>query len=144
MKLENIRSDVRAFIDSKIDNGETVLVSWVAHQIVNERSGIEGDDADFYRACAYEIIAKVAKECVGKYAPKIQSDDQLVMDGFEYAQKAYPIERDGERVLVPTDQLSAEELDARADEYERMGRGCMKHAKELRYLAATMPAEDAA
>lgn len=135
MKLENVRTDVRKFIDDKIDNGETVVVSWITHQVISERAGVEGEDADFYRACAFDVVARVAKECIGKYAPKSQGDAQLVMDGFEYAQKAYPVDRGGDRVLVPTDQLSSDELNERAEEYERMGRGCLRHAKELRYLA---------
>lgn len=135
MKMEGIRADVRAFIDEKVEAGEIVQVRWIVHEIVASRSEIDGYDADFYRACAFEVITKVAKECIGKYEATPQASAQLVMDGFEYAQKAYPVERSGDRVLVPTDQMTVEELNARADEYERMAAGCRLHAKELRYLA---------
>ena len=141
MKLEGIRAEVRAHIDTRIDRGEVVLVKWVAHKVVSDRSAFEGDDAEFYVVCAYEVVSKLAKEVIGKYTPKAEPDSQLVMSGFEYAQKAYPVERDGDRVLVPTDQLTEDELNERADEYERMGHGCFQHAKELRYLAAHSSAE---
>lgn len=134
---ESLYSKVRSIIDTRLDAGEIVALTWITHQIVADHDGIQGEDAEFYRLCAYDAIQRVAKRVLGKYEASTTPDAQLIMDGFEHAQRAYPVERNGERVLVPTDLLTAEELEARASEYDRMAAGCRAHAKELRYLART-------
>lgn len=140
---EGLYAEVRAVVEARIEAGETVALAWVTHQVVANHDGIDGPDVEFYRLCAFDAIQRVAKRIIGRYEPAAASDGQLVMEGFEHALKAYPVERGGDRVLVPTDQLTAAELEARADEYDRMADGCRQHAKELRYLARTRTGEAA-
>lgn len=131
----SIYPEVRKFIADKIANGEQVVVEWLTHEIIRKKADISGDDTDFYRVCAYTHVKDVVKRCVGKYDAVCKADDQLVLDGFEHLQVAYTVNRKGIVVLVPVDQLSDEEIEARAVEYEQMALGCIAHAKELRSYA---------
>jgi hypothetical protein len=135
MKENSIFPEIRKFIADKIASGETIAVDWLTHEIIAKKQDISGDDTEFYRVCAYTHVRDVVKRCVGKYNARTQSDEQLVMDGFEHLQVAYTVQRHDEIVLVPVDQLTAPEIEARAQEYEHMGLGCFAHAKELRSYA---------
>ncbi|QDP58786.1 MAG: hypothetical protein GOVbin1573_73 [Prokaryotic dsDNA virus sp.] len=132
MERPNITAEVRAFIEDKLANGEIIRVEWVKHEFVMRHDHIEGEDADFYRICAYEHVGRVVKKVIGLYQPKPAGDEQLVLDGFDHLQRAYPVLRDGDRVLVPTDQLTDDELRDRAAEYDAMAEGCRLHAQEIR------------
>jgi hypothetical protein len=138
MSDTSITSEVRKFIADKISNGETIVVEWLTHEIVNSKSAIEGEDEPFYRICAYTHVKDVVKRCVGKYdAISPVTDAQLTLDGFEHLQVAYTVNRNDQILLVPVDQCSDAELSERATEYDRMVKGLRGHARELRsYIAA--------
>jgi hypothetical protein len=141
MSTDNMTTEVREFIAEKLAGGHTISVNWLTHEMVGQKSDIYGSDCDFYRLCAYGHLSRVIKQCIGKYQPTPDQDRQLVLDGFDHLQTGYPVERNGERMLVPTDQISDEELLARAAEYEEMARGCRQHAKEIRaYVKARQAA----
>ena len=130
----DVTSEIRKMVADKIDAGVIVRVEWLTTEILSMKSDISGDDADFYVACGVDFIKDTVKRCVGQYQPRATAaaDRQIVMEGFDFMQKAYTLERDGETVLVPVDLLSDDEIEARATEYEAMARGCIAHAKELR------------
>lgn len=132
MQTDSLYSEVRAFIQDRLDAGVILRSEWVIAEFLANKSEPECDDVDFYLLCARQHVAEVVKKCIGKYKAKPVSDAQLVLTGFEYMQKAYQVERDGVRLLVPTDLLTDDELDARADEYEAMAVGCRAHAREIR------------
>lgn len=140
MSETSIYGEVRKFIADKIANGETVVVEWLTHEIVASKPDIEGSDTEFYRVCAFTHVKDVVKRCVGKYDAKPVTDQQLTLDGFEHLQVAYTVERNKQIVLVPVDQLTDEEIEARAREYEQMAISCRAHARELRsYKSARGP-----
>ena len=58
--------------------------------------------------------------------------DERDIREVERLQRGYLVDREKESVLVPTDQLTDTELDAKANEYGRMAEGCRLHALELR------------
>ena len=131
--LQNIVSRV---INNKIDRGEAVVMSWAVNDVLGQFPDVSGGDVDFYLCTARNHVLKIVKASVKKYEPTGESSRQIVLDGFEHLQSAYPVDRHGERVLVPVDALSIEELEARALELEVMAAGCINHAKEIRsYIA---------
>lgn len=132
MSDTRIAAEVRKFIADKIDGGEIIIVDWLTHQIVNSKDGIEGDDTEFYRVCAYKHVRDVVRSCVGKYDAKPVTDAQLTLDGFEHLQVAYTVPRGDQIVLVPVNQLTDAELLDRAAEYDLMAKGCKAHAREIR------------
>ncbi len=131
---DNLYSEVRNFIQERLDAGIILRPEWVTAELLAGKSEPKCEDADFYLICARSHLAEVVKRCIGKYrsAPSAVSDAQLVLPGFEHLQRGYQVERGGVRVLVPTDILTDAELLARADEYDAMALGCRAHAKEIR------------
>ncbi len=131
MKDDHITKEVRIFVAEKLGNGEIVGVKWLANEMIQRKPDIQGDDCDFYIGCAHGHLSRIIKKVIGKYEPTEAHDEQLTLDGFERLQTGYPVERDGERVLVPTPQCTDEELLTRASEHREMARGNMRHAQEL-------------
>jgi len=132
MNDTSIRTEVRGVIDGKISAGVAVRADWVAVGILETKARIEGADAEFYRVCAYNEIRRIAKEVLGKWKATDETPEQLVLPGFTHLCKAYPMERDGEVVLVPVDQCTVSELLRRAEQLDEMAAGCRAHAKEIR------------
>jgi hypothetical protein len=135
MSEQSIYREVREFIAAQIQDGKVILVGELALQILISKPSIEGQDKEFYQIAAMAYVKTVVKRCVGKFDAAPVSDPQLVLDGFEHLQVAYSVERDGQICLVPVDQLTPREIEARAAEYEQMAASCRKHAKELREYA---------
>lgn len=129
---DSLYSDVRDFIQSKLDAGLILRAEWVTAEIIGSKQEPDCDDADFYLICARSHVAEIVKKCIGKYTAKPTTDEQLKLPGFEHMQKAYQVERGGVRFLVPTDALTDDELMRRADEYDEMAVGCRAHAREIR------------
>lgn len=127
-----VTREVRRIVQDRIDAGVVIRVEWLTTEILAIKDRIEGEDADFYLACGADFIKKTVKRVVGEYEPKPETSAQIVMDGFDHLQKAYTVSRDSETTLVPVTMLSDSELEARAQEYEAMAKGCVAHAKEIR------------
>ncbi len=137
MSEGSIFTEVRKFIADKIDNGETIVVAWLANEFVSSKSGIEGEDAEFYRECALLQLRDIVRRCVGKYDAKPVTNAQLILKGFEHLQVAYTVPRGAQIVLVPVNQLTDAELLDRAAEYDLMAKGCKAHAREIRSYVET-------
>jgi hypothetical protein len=136
MTFESVK-DIGDFISdlvcSKIDRGEVVNMHWAATEVLNQYADINGTDVDFYLICARHYVADQVKKVIKRFEPsQDQTNGQLVLDGFSHMQKAYPVKRASAHELVPTDQLTDHELEARAAEYEKMAAGCIAHADEIR------------
>lgn len=129
---DSLYADVRDFIQGRLDAGLILRADWVTAEILAGKQEPECEDADFYLICARNHISEVVKRCIGKYSAKPTTDEQLKLPGFEHMQKAYQVEREGVRLLVPTDMLTDAELLRRADEYDEMAVGCRAHAREIR------------
>ena len=139
-----VTREIRKIVQNKIDAGAIVRVEWLTSEILHNKDDIEGADADFYLTCGADFVKKTVKRVIGGYAPRPETDQQLVMDGFDHLQRAYTIERDGLTVLVPVTMLTDQELKARAIEYESMAAGCKAHAKEIRRFIVNRATKSAA
>jgi len=127
-----VTREIRGIVQDRIDSGVIVRVEWLTTEIMAMKDNIEGEDADFYLACGVDFIKNTVKRVIGGYSPKPEQAAQIVMDGFDYLQKAYTVTRDEQVTLVPVTMLSDAELEMRAQEYEAMAKGCIAHAKEIR------------
>lgn len=138
-----VTNEIRRIVQDKIDCGVVVRVEWLTTEIMAMKCEVEGDDADFYIACAVDFIKATISRVIGKYAPKTDTDNQLTMDGFDHLQKAYTVTRDNQITLVPVTMLTDDELEARALEYEAMAFGCVTHAQEIRTFIKSRLSESA-
>jgi len=131
--IKEIRALITMLVADKIAADQLVNQDWTVTEILNRYDDIEGSDKDFYLVAARHWVNGEVKSAIGKYDPKpVAGEEQLVLDGFEYLQKAYPLLRGAVRVLVPVNQITDAEWDAKEKEYERMGDGCYAHAAEIR------------
>lgn len=130
--FDAIRKQITSFIANKVGRDEIINMDILVHEIVQSRSGIVGPDADFYRVCTYQKVHEVAKTCVAKYNAEDQPSRQIALPGFEHLQVAYPVARNGVKLLVPINRMTDEEIMERAEEYDAMAKGCRDHARELR------------
>lgn len=137
MNETSVTEEIHKLIDDKINSGVVVHADWIAASILSIKDQIEGDDAPFYRVCAYRDVVRIAKRVIGKFKADDTTPEQLVLAGFEHLCKAYPMDRNGAVVLVPVTLCTDEELLARAAQLEKQAKGCRAHARELLdYVAA--------
>lgn len=129
---DSLYSEVREYIQDQLSAGVIIRAEWVTAGILHAKAEPECEDADFYLLCARAHLAEIVKRCIGKYKAATVTDDQLVLPGFDHLQRGYQVERENVRLLVPTDLLTDDEIEARASEYEAMAAGCRAHARELR------------
>jgi hypothetical protein len=146
MDIKTIRADIERLVAHKIDNGEPVAMAWLTQEILNDHADIAGSDVDFYVVCARYYVSDQVKRQIKKFEPSDtgQPDEQLVMEGFDHLQKAYPVERNAERVIMPITQMTIDELEERAAEYDVMAQGCIAHAEDIRRYIEQRQDESAA
>lgn len=130
-----IAGEIRLRIAEQIDAGNICDIETFCSQYIAEKAPPECADADFYLACAQKYVREIFTKTIGKWQPpedESETDDQLVLEGFGYLQKAYPVTRHGRQLLIPIGMLTENELESRAQGLESMATGCTKHAEELR------------
>ena len=97
MNETSVTEEIHKLIDEKIDAGVVVHADWIAASILAIKDQIEGEDAPFYRVCAYRDVVRIAKRVIGKFKADDTTPEQLVLAGFEHLCKAYPMDRNGAR-----------------------------------------------
>lgn len=128
----SITAEVHKLIDDRISSGVLVQTHWIAQEILAQHDDIDGEDAAWYRVCTFKEVCRIAKSAIGKYKSDEVTDEQLILPGFRHLCKAYPLTRQGALVLVPVDQCTDEELLCRAEDLDKMAKGCIEHAREIR------------
>lgn len=139
MDLRDIVQEVKVVISGYIERGVDQLhPDWITTDIMNKHSDIAGDDADFAIIGCRAFVRNEVRKGINKIKDSdIYAPEQLIMEGFDYLQKYYAIERDGESCAVRIDCATDEELRAKAAEYMKMSVALAAHADEIyRYLAA--------
>lgn len=133
MSIESqVTNKVHQTILEYIDQGRTVQQAWIVREVLNQFEDPEGQDADFYRWSADKNLRRVVSTEVRKYKGFDQeADSQMTLEGFERLQRAYSVERKGEQVIVPINQMTTAELDAKIREMEAHIAGEIKHRDEL-------------
>jgi hypothetical protein len=119
-------------INAALERGEIARRDLIVDRILAEHSEVYGDDAPFYIELAKTAIEGKISKHIGKFAQDPREYVQLVLPGFDYMTKAYPVEREGEHMIVPVDQCTDVELLARAMEFDQMAAGLKLHAREIR------------
>ncbi len=126
-------------IAKKISNGDPVHMEWAVHELISGMGEIKGTGVEFYELCAREHVWRIVKRTVDKYDQESdrETDEQMNLEGFEYLQIAYTVEREQERILVPIGSLSDDELLHRAEEYDKQSSTLKAHAREIRAYVAS-------
>ncbi len=129
-------SDLTTEIEHVIETmeGEPRLhPDWIAQAVMQRHPCIEGEDREFYFMLARAHVRDQVRKRLNRYKaePEIESDRQLVMEGFERLQKRYLIAEDGEWVAIRVQDMTRSQRLAKAHELRVMGAGCYQHAREL-------------
>lgn len=128
----DIVSEIRTLVEEGIEQGQVQRPALIVQAIVDEHPDITGDDKDFYLRCAYQHIRDAVRKVLSDYkAHPGPTNQQMKLDGFEYLQKAYLLEREDEQAIVPIEVMTNEEFLTKINEYRTMAEGCIKHHDEL-------------
>lgn len=131
MSPKDLEQDATNLIASRLDAGEVVHAKWAVQELLNIHADITGNDVDFYLLCAREHVYRVIKKVIDRYDKPEDDEKQMLLVGYEFLRIAYPVERDKERVVVPIDLLTDEELQARAKEFRTQAGSLLRHADEI-------------
>lgn len=83
-------------------------------------------------AAVDKALARLKREDDGEVDPDTVGFDLPRLPGFKHLRQIYPVKRDGQIFLVPIDQLTDEEMNAKADTYDKASESYAEHAQELR------------
>ena len=109
--------------------------SWIAHEICSKHNKVLPKNAhgDFWYFTGYSYIREHVRKRINVLFDMVaETSRQMYLPDYEHLQSHYVVKRGDERIGVPTDQLSDEELDALAAMHEAMAAACTDHAIELR------------
>jgi hypothetical protein len=130
-----MRNQLAAICETQIVDVESFARSFIA-----DHPNIEGPDSDFYRAVTFEFLRAEAKALIGRWNPSPRQRDQGdLFSGYEHLQKAYPVERNGRRLLVPAPMMTEAEWDQKERELLSMADGCLAHRKEIIRYRSELP-----
>lgn len=135
MKQSELDAEVRGLIEERLEKGLDTPQGWLVQEIVGRYPDVDGDDVDMYLLCAGSHVATTVRRVLRPYTAEGEGDEQITLPGFKRLQKGYMVDRDGDRVLVKTQNLTLAELRVKVKEYRQLGKGCYEHAAELERLA---------
>lgn len=133
--MKQVRAMVRKIVNDTAESGAIGHVSFFTAQAMASFGEIEGEGADFFTVCTQETVTKIVKDAVGKYDSP--DSDTPLLDGFKHLRIAYPVHRAGDHLLVPVDQLTDDEIDARCAQYQEAADGYLAHIEELQTFKST-------
>jgi hypothetical protein len=88
---------------------------------------------DFWRFTGYTYIRELVRKRINVLFDKgAETSRQMFLPGYKHLQSHYVVKRGDDRVGVPTNQLTGEEIEALAVMHDAMAASCTDHAAELR------------
>ena len=127
--MKQVRAMVRKMVNDTAESGAIGHVSFFTAKALASFGEIEGVGADFYTVCAQETVKEIVKKAVGKYDRP--ESDTPTLEGFDHLKIAYPIHRNGEHLLVPVDQMTDAEIDARCEQFQEAADSYRANIKEF-------------
>jgi hypothetical protein len=144
-----LRAELTKEIAALLLRRDAVHPTWLTHKICtghkpglpdydHDAKTIEPQDVAFWRFCGYAHTRKLATICINELET---ADDEgggaptPFRPGFLHLQKQYVIPRDGADVMVPTEQMTPDELRTKATNHDRKAGSLIEHARELRRYA---------
>lgn len=160
MLTKYTETELRAELEREIDRlrsaSQTIHPAWVTHTICKGHLGglavnadgtesLEPVDVAFWRFCGYAFTRKIATTFINDLAATPPaSTHEPCFPGFPQIQREYVIRRDGVDVVVPTEQMSIDELRSKATQLLRNSVTLADHAYELQRYATLRAEQDKA
>jgi len=151
MSIADLTVEIKAIITKGIGKGKAMPAPWIVtavlakHPVVYDpdKIGTKKCDSDYAELARHEL-AKMHVRRVLRLFKKPEPEDIPKLPGFERLLTAYLIVRDEKpdgadddadelstSMIVPIEQMTDDELKAKAAEYRAIGKGCYEHADEL-------------
>lgn len=142
-KLSDLINEIRQITDRSIKTGATLHPDWVTQEIMSNHVDIDGEDADFHLCVSRETVRDQVRRQINRYKNTPESaanpDKQIVLEGFNYVQRAYLVDEQGTQIAIPIERMTSAMRKAKIEELRAMGRGCLRHADELERYDAAYP-----
>lgn len=126
-----IVAEVRAVIER---HGAQRDLGVLAAIVVNNHPRISGQDRDFHLCASFRAIRKEIVDQLNRYH-RHGAARTAMQDDFASLKEGYNIERNGEQLHLRLEELTFEEIMAKADEYDALSRALVEEARELRRYA---------
>lgn len=135
---EQVRQEICAKVDALAAVAKPLHPAWITQDICQGHIGglqAGSEDADFWRQGGYHAVrAEVGQYLRKYYSPDSEPDEdegQRTLPGFEYVQTHYIVERGGDELAIPTDDLTDTELDSIIARIRATGVALFAHANDL-------------
>ena len=134
MSEQALYGEIEDAINTALEGGGTAPASWITQAVMQRHPGVDGPDASWMENQARRYVRRCVQKVLSRDKASADNggDPQLILPGFDYLQKRYTFERDGEQVVVSIEHATLADLRARAEELDRMAVGCQRHAREIR------------
>src|SRR5258705_2526395 len=132
--VSDLHSEIQQIMTRKLDAGEIINRAWITHEILLNHPLVSFDGDDFYICCSRETVSAHVKKVNARfkeYPEEVAGQGALPLEGYSHLQRAYPIERGGELLIVPITQMTVVEGRQKAGQYRLMAVGVSEHADEL-------------
>jgi hypothetical protein len=141
--------EISRTIQDALDRDVTMPAPFIQAEVMRQHilPTFEGEyrsHRGFYLFCANAHVRNEVHKVLKRFKAPEPLDRELTLPGFKFLQKGYLVKRQHrvrrkgkmvyvtQETLVPVNQLSDEELETKALDYEAMADGCRRHAAELR------------
>ncbi len=129
MKIESL-SDVPDVVNELVDGltstGQPAPMSWIVKSLVDAEHSPE-----MVRECLYSTLRDRVRSVFQKAKASRDEDQGELFPGYDHLQRRYDIERSGDWVVVPIEDMSADECRTKAEDLRKVSRATAAHADEL-------------
>lgn len=138
----DLRKDISDVVLAAREKGMRAHCAWITTEVCNRHP--KDGDSDFWTLTGHIGTQREVRSYLN--AMKLREDEEsdsgqnnlpgvVIMPGFKYLQKSYfvadPNDPQGAPMLIPTPEMTDEQIDMKIREKQRMAAGNLKHAEEL-------------
>ncbi len=140
MTETDVLNEAMELIRKQLQEKKTAPAEMIAAAIVDRRQTPNGTDREWFVYCTYGYVRSVVRRAVRAFKgkPEEESGQQFLptLEGFDYVQEGYTVDRGDKQIVVPTNQMTDLEIDGKVLFLETMSDTCRAHAEELRRYKA--------
>lgn len=133
---DKLRAEIKAVLDDLEKRGQPLIADWVTHEVCKAHlAGLaENEHAEFWRHGGFKTVRNETRLCINERVDgkPSRAQGEPWLPGFVHLQPYYMVERDGDEIGVRTPELTDEEIEAKAQFFDKLSVACAEHADELR------------
>ena len=138
-------SEITKEIEQVIEELDAENVRALYPDVITEKviARWDEDAGDHYLCCTNAFVRDQVRQRMNRYKVKSDPnpDKQLVLEGWERLQKRYFLREDNRDCAIRVQEMTFDQLMAKAREHRAMGDGHYQHASELERYARSLSEE---